>query len=158
MKHGDRNTNFFHNFATKRKKQNTLKGLVDDNGVRHEDRGAMCDLVHKYFVELFSSEVGKPAVDSLVDVRRLVMDDMNNGLLAPFTAEEVWDALFKIGDLKAPGPNVLHAVFYKRFWDMLGDDLIKEVLQVTNTSLVTIGWNNTTIVMISRVENLHKVS
>jgi hypothetical protein len=40
---------------------------------------------------------------------------MNEGLLDTFTHDEVRRALFKIGDLKAPGPDGMHAVFCKRF-------------------------------------------
>ena len=36
---------------------------------------------------------------------------MNQILMAPFSREEVKKALFSIGDLKAPGPDGLHAVF-----------------------------------------------
>jgi hypothetical protein len=53
LKQGDRNTNYLHNFASKRKKQNTIKSLVDENGVRHEDRDAMCGLVHNYFESVY---------------------------------------------------------------------------------------------------------
>jgi hypothetical protein len=49
---------------------------------------------------------------------------MNQGLLALFSDEEVTHALFSIGNLKALGPGRLHAIFYKRFWHMLGDDLV----------------------------------
>lgn len=49
-----------------------------------------------------------------------VTADMNRDLLAQFTPEEVKKALFSIGDLKAPGSDGLHAIFYKRFWNMLG--------------------------------------
>jgi hypothetical protein len=55
---------------------------------------------------------------------------MNTGLLAPFTEEEVKK------DLKAHGPDGLHAIFYKRFWELLGDDLITEVLNAVNTIAV----------------------
>jgi hypothetical protein len=41
--------------------------------------------------------------------------DMNQILLAPFSREEVKKALFSIGDLRAPGPDGLHAIFFKRF-------------------------------------------
>lgn len=58
---------------------------------------------------------------------------MNTALIAPFTADEVRKALFDIGDLKAPGPDRLHAVFYKRFWPMLGEDLVAEVLAAINS-------------------------
>jgi hypothetical protein len=83
---------------------------------------------------------------------------MNRGLTAPFTAEEVKKSLWSIGDLKAPGPDGLHAIFYKRFWDMLGDDLIKEVLNAVNNISVPDGWNSTTIVMIPKIDNPDKVS
>jgi hypothetical protein len=83
---------------------------------------------------------------------------MNRGFTAPFTAEEVKKSLWSIGDLKAPGPDGLHAIFYKRFWDMLGDDLIKEVLNAVNNISVPDGWNSTTIVMIPKIDNPDKVS
>jgi hypothetical protein len=57
-------------------------------------------------------------------VKLKVTPEMNQGLLAPFLYDEVKHALFSIGDLKAPGPDELHAIFYKRFWHLLGDDLV----------------------------------
>ena len=65
---------------------------------------------------------------------------------------------FSIGDLKAPGLDGLHAIFYKRFWHMLGDDLVQEVLQAVNSAYVPDGWNDTTIVMIPKVDNPEKVA
>jgi hypothetical protein len=78
--------------------------------------------------------------------------------LAPFTAEEVNKALFNIGDLKAPGPDGLHAIFYKIFWDMVGDDLCKEVLYAVNNISVLEGWNSTTIVLIPKIDNPEMVT
>jgi hypothetical protein len=40
---------------------------------------------------------------------------MNNLLTREFTGEEVKSALESIGDLKAPGPDGMPAIFYKRF-------------------------------------------
>ena len=83
---------------------------------------------------------------------------MNTGLLAPFSYEEVKKALFQIGDLKAPGPDGLHAVFFKRFWNLFGDDLLAEVLEAVNHCKVPDGWNDTTIVLIPKVNNPTLVS
>lgn len=66
-------------------------------------------------------------------------------------------ALFSIGDLKAPGPDGLHAIFYKRFRSMLGDDLVAEVLNAVNSQIMPQGWNDTTIVMIPKVLSPEKV-
>ena len=70
LKHGDRNTNFFHHFGSSRKMENMVKGLVDDQGVRHEDVETMGVMVQEYFTHLFTSEVNDVDDEVLVDVRR----------------------------------------------------------------------------------------
>jgi hypothetical protein len=48
-------------------------------------------------------------------VQPRVSDVMNENLNAPYIGEDVKKAIFGIGDFKAPGPDGLHAVFYKQF-------------------------------------------
>lgn len=43
--------------ASSRKKTNAIKGLVDDQGLRHEDSTTMCSIVHNYLSNLFTLEV-----------------------------------------------------------------------------------------------------
>ena len=130
--HEDRNTSFFHNAATARKKRNQIKKLLRDDGVWVQGT-EMKNYIKGYFSKLFTSEVLQPDPVVLSLVKRKMTDEMNRALMAPYTEEEVKKALFDIGDLKAPGPDGLHAIFYKRFWSMLGEDLTKEVLQAVNT-------------------------
>jgi len=83
---------------------------------------------------------------------------MNQLIRAPFTREEVKKALFSIGDLKAPGPDGLHAVFFKRFWHLMEDDLVEEVLGAVQSASIPMGRNHTTIVMIPKIDNPDKVT
>jgi hypothetical protein len=69
LKYGDRNTNSFHRVASKRKKQNTIKCLIDANGTKHEDREGMCDVVLDYFTNLFTSEISEIEDNILDDVQ-----------------------------------------------------------------------------------------
>jgi hypothetical protein len=75
---------------------------------------------------------------------------MNDLLLAPFTGEEVWAALECIGDLKAPGPDGMPSVFYKQFWNLVGEKVRKEVLQFLNGGHMPQGWNDTMLVLIPK--------
>jgi hypothetical protein len=58
--------------------------------------------------------------------------------------------------LRALGPDGLHAIFNKWFWHMLGNDLVQEVSQAVNTSSIPVGWNDTVIVMIPKVDSPEK--
>jgi hypothetical protein len=87
-----------------------------------------------------------------------VTDAMNESLLAPFSVEDVKKAIFSIGDFKAPGPDGLHAVFYKQFWDVCGEEITTEVLQALNTGIIPDGWNDTTIVLIPKVNDPENIT
>lgn len=114
LKHGDRNTIFFNKFASSQKKKNTIKSLVDNHGVRQENKGVMCSMVKEHFSHLFTSHVAEVDMSVMSVVHRKV------ALMALFLAEEVKKVLISIGDLKVPRPDRLHAFFYKRFLSMLG--------------------------------------
>ena len=77
LKHGDRNTNFFQKFATSRKRRNTIKSLVDDQGGRHDDICAMKAVVKEYFENLFTAEVQEVDASVFADVQRKISRSMN---------------------------------------------------------------------------------
>ena len=67
-------------------------------------------------------------------------------------------ALESIGDLKAPGPDGMPALFYKHFWDTVGDQVSQEVLAVLNGGAMPENWNDTIISLIPKVPNPEKVT
>ncbi|KAJ1295804.1 hypothetical protein BS78_01G250800 [Paspalum vaginatum] len=86
---------------------------------------------HSYASERKRRNHIKKLKDDAGGVRRVTLE-MNDSLLAPFSGEEVWAALESIGDLKAPGPDGMLSIFYKRFWGLMGDKVKEEVLEVLN--------------------------
>ena len=77
---------------------------------------------------------------------------LSSGLLCGrVRREDVKKALFQIGDMKDPGPDALHTIFFKRFWHIVGEELATEVLQAINTRKIPEGWNSTNVVMIPKV-------
>ncbi|XP_073360407.1 uncharacterized protein [Aegilops tauschii subsp. strangulata] len=59
-----------------------------------------------------------------IDTR--VTPAMNELLCKEFTEKEVLAALDSIGDLKAPGPDGMPSLFYKKCWDIVGDKVLHE--------------------------------
>ena len=66
--------------------------------------------------------------------------------------------MFQIGDMKASGPDGLHAMFFKRFWHILGDELTNEVLDAIRKRKIAEGWNVTKIVLIPKIARLEMIT
>ena len=67
-----------------------------------------------YFSHLFTLEVQHTDPSILQKVQRKVSQHMNDFLMASYIVEDVRKAVFSIGDLKAQGPDGLHAIFFKK--------------------------------------------
>lgn len=106
--------------VTKKLKNSTV-GWVGGN----ED---LKPLIQDYFHDLFMSSMGTTSQELLNCVKVVVNPKMNAILMANYPREEVKKAMFQIGDMKALGPDGLHAIFFKRFWHILDEELIDEIL------------------------------
>lgn len=69
-------------------------------------------------------------VDALVVLRTIspkVTTEMNQGLMVPFSKDEIKIALFQIHHTKAPLPNGMTLGFYQKHWAIVGHDICKGV-------------------------------
>jgi hypothetical protein len=85
-------------------------------------------------------------------VHSRVTQEMNEDLSKPFSGDEVWEALQDIGDIKAPRADGILAIFYKKFWSLVGERMKREVLAVLNGADMLNGWNDTIIVLIPKTK------
>jgi hypothetical protein len=152
MKGGDRNTKFFHSAASERKKMNHIRKLHKEGGGVVEAEEAKKEVATNYFTKLFTSSPGTRVEELLAHVDSRVTPLMNEALCREYTAEEVKEALESIGDLKAPGPDGMHAIFYKQFWETVGDTVTAKVLNVLRGGEIPTEWNETTVVLIPKVK------
>jgi hypothetical protein len=153
LSHGDRNSAFFHNYAKARKKMNLIVKLKDAGGTWREGNASIKPIIQDYFSQLFTSEVDNTSQELLQKVKPRVTAEMNERLIAPFTEKEVKEALFAIGDFKAPGTDGMHAIFFKKFWPFIEDAVTKEVLVSLQTGVIPTGWNETAIILIPKVND-----
>jgi hypothetical protein len=58
--------------------------------------------------------------------------------------------LFAIGDFKAPRTDGMHAIFFKKFWPLIGGAITKEILEALQSGVIPSGWNETTIILIPK--------
>ena len=80
-----------------------------------------------YFDNLFSVSSRQQMEECLSTVLARVTIDMQEMLFGNFTADEIKEAVFQIGLTKAPSPDGTNALFYQKFWRIVGDDVVNAV-------------------------------
>ena len=64
--------------------------------------------------------------------------------------------LFQMGPTKAHGPNGINALFYEKFWHIVGNDVTATVLDFLNLGNMVPEINYTHIVLIPKVKSPEK--
>ncbi|KAL5549549.1 hypothetical protein UlMin_004780 [Ulmus minor] len=135
LKHGDRNSKFFHHKASERRKKNLVEGLKNMEGEWCTGINNISNVVTAYFDKLFSSS--SPSLldmDSVFScVKPKVSQRMNEHLSRPFTGEEIRTALTDIPPTKAPRPDGMPGLFFQKYWDISSN-----FLGVYNQTLITL--------------------
>lgn len=116
-----------------------------------EEMGEIHKLITDYYKSLFQSHAGHRYEELLQKVPSRVNVDMNETLMKEYSDEEIKKALDDMGDLKAPGPDGMPSLFYKRFWDITRKDVVREVKALLNGGEMPKGWNETAVVLIPKV-------
>ena len=135
LKEGDKNTRNFHYRANKRNKRNYIVGLEDDTGIWWEDEGRMGRLIKGYFNSLFSTSHPSNFDNIRSGIQPAISKEMNEVLTREFTADEIQHAFKQMAPTTTLGLDGMSPIFYKTFWNIVGNDVTKTVLDALNSGL-----------------------
>ncbi|KAL6141778.1 hypothetical protein ACLB2K_060065 [Fragaria x ananassa] len=157
---GDKNTKFFHRFASNRKAKNRLAGLFDETGVWKPALDGMEKVILDYFSFMFRSEHSdeRRMLEVVNLVRPRVSDQMNEELTAPYSDEEIRAALFQMYPTKSSGPDGMPPEFFQKYWETVGVDVCLAVCDFLSSGQLLRDVNYTHICLILKVANPTQVS
>jgi hypothetical protein len=114
LKEGDRNTRYFHRKARWRAKKNKIRRLKRGDGSWCANQEEMKGMASHYFSDLFSKDSSLCPDDLTNLFAPKITMEMNWDLCKQYSEEEISNALFQIGPLKALGPDGFPARFFQR--------------------------------------------
>ncbi|GJY77297.1 putative RNA-directed DNA polymerase, eukaryota, reverse transcriptase zinc-binding domain protein [Tanacetum coccineum] len=141
---GDENTSFFHGMLKKKRRQCSIKGILT-NGTWIEE------------MTRFSNS----------DTPRILIGDIPVNPISPeqreflereVSNEEIKKAVWECGGDRAPGPDGFTFMFFKSFWDVIQNDVVRFVRQFFNTNRFPKGCNSSFIALIPKIEDAKYVS
>ncbi|XP_056698562.1 uncharacterized protein [Spinacia oleracea] len=127
LRDGDKNTKYFHHKASQRRKRNRIVGLNDNNGEWRTKPEELDEIITTYFEGLFATSNPTGFEEALEGVERKVSEVMNGRLDKEPSGEEIREALFQMHPNKAPWPDGMHALFFQKFWGIVGGDIVSFV-------------------------------
>ena len=152
LREGDRNTKYFHAKTKQRRARNRITKLKNSMGVWVETEEGIEQLAVEYFEELFETSNPGDFEESIWFITETVTEDMNAVLTAQITDTEIKDAVFSINPEKAPGPDGMTSLFYQKFWNVVGKDVISMVRVFFETGELDERLNQTNICLIPKNE------
>lgn len=103
LQDGDKNTKFFHQKASNRRKRNTIQSIENERGVNVTKFEEIVEVIRNYFIHIFSHEESGNVDAVLNAVECKVTLEMNEALTKDYTAEEIVHAIKQMHPTKAPG-------------------------------------------------------
>ena len=94
---------------------NVIKKLKREGGGVVENEEEIGSFITNHYKSLLMSSARIVDDTLLQHVPNSVTEEMNESLTRVFTGSEVKEGLDSIGDIKAPGPDGMPAIFYKKF-------------------------------------------
>nr|GEU30804.1 hypothetical protein [Tanacetum cinerariifolium] len=157
LKEGDTNSAYFYKAVKSQISRSRIDVITSDDGTIYEN-----DQVADLFVSYYEQFLGIAGNSNGVNIDGLFMNVLadHHGLdqIRSVTTCEVKDAMFSMGNDKAPGPDGYTVSFFKESWDIIGDDVTKVVGEFFTNGTMLKELNHTNIALVPKVSTPSRVN
>ncbi|CAH9071538.1 unnamed protein product [Cuscuta epithymum] len=155
----DRCTKYFHSIVKKKNAKNFIAALKLEDGSLTQSMGQVATEFVTFFKGLFGTYVPSDGYDRHVIHSGATLDHTQvERLIRPITNLEIKQALFDIGNDKAPGPDGYSSAFFKSNWSLVGEDLCEAVGEFFASGNMLRQVNHTIIALIPKTNHSPTVS
>ena len=150
LKEGDKNSKFFHLFTIIRRRRNAIDTIKGNDGVWITNKAKIRNHIVSKFQSLYTFEPVSfpPDLDDLI--LPCITQSENADLCLIPSPLEIKESLFGMQNLKSPGPDGLPALFYKQYWPIVGNNVIKVVQNFFISGQMLSEVNQSLIVLIPK--------
>ncbi|XP_022003175.1 uncharacterized protein LOC110900598 [Helianthus annuus] len=153
---GDSNTTYFHNSVKYRNARAKISSVKDVHGNQFDGTGVPAALLAHYSNFLGTEDPVTGLDDDDLFVNSLSTETANH-MVRNVTREEVKQAMFSIGENKAPGPDGYTSAFFKNAWDIVGDEVTNAILDFFDNGKILKQINHTILALVPKKDTPHSV-
>ncbi|GJZ00683.1 RNA-directed DNA polymerase, eukaryota, reverse transcriptase zinc-binding domain protein [Tanacetum coccineum] len=155
---GGRNNLYFHKVIKSRNQEYRITCICDEQGKILEGRQMQEQFVN-HFKKFFEANKNIKEMDDFEGVfgKRLNEEEALS-MVREITDSEIKNAMFSIGDTKAPGPDGFTSTFFKKAWGIVGSDVCLAIKEFFQTGKLLGEMNATLISLIPKISTPNKVT
>lgn len=150
----EKNTEYFHSIATKRKSKNLIKSLKNEQGEWTIEFSELTSLAFKHFTGILQSEdnLSKRIQAQLENLQMPILTPTKaSEIINPIQPSEIKEAVFSLPKDSAPGSDGYHAsFFFQKNWSLVSANVIAMVRSIWNYGRILKEMNKTNVVLIPK--------
>ncbi|XP_011100436.1 uncharacterized protein LOC105178624 [Sesamum indicum] len=158
LKEGDR-TKFFHDMVKRNVARNSIGAVTRADGTVITSVEDIAQDFVDYYTSLLSTEAHTlPVDDGVFEWGPILTSEHTVELCRAVTPLEVKDAIFHISDNKALGPDGYSSCFFKKAWNIMGDQVCRAVLDFFRSGRMLRQLNHTIIALVPKSDHSTSVA
>ncbi|GKB34449.1 hypothetical protein Tco_0879391, partial [Tanacetum coccineum] len=154
---GDRNTKYFYKVIASKRNISRIMSVCNDKGERFKG-----NLVVDQFVQHFQRFLGNNEEGITMNTEKFFINRLSDEeaakMVIDVTDKEIKEAMFDIGEKKAPGPDGFTFAFFKHSWKIIGKEVCQAIKEFFCSGKILGEINATLITLIPRIPQPNKVS
>ena len=122
------------------------------------DQSLLEEMIKGYFKNIFSRDINNGTLPLIPNRFPSLKEEQLQLLQRPFTKVEIKKSLFDMTHFKSLINDGLHAGFFQKSWDIMGNSLCEYALNFFSFGILPKGSNDTLLALIPKVNNLESPS
>ena len=148
-------TKFFFNLEYKRGCSRTIPHLEDDNGTIQKEPTKIAEIAKSFYMNLYTkSPTDQQAQNKLLKNIPTLSDSSKDILEQDLTFEEFTRAIKESPSNKSPGIDGLPFEFYRKFWNLMGQDLFDVFNYSVQNNVLPKSCTRSVITLLPKTGNL----
>ncbi|GJX55885.1 RNA-directed DNA polymerase, eukaryota, reverse transcriptase zinc-binding domain protein [Tanacetum coccineum] len=158
MSCGDRNGKYFHKMVKSRQHSSRIMCICDERGNKYEGK-VMAEQFINHFKEFLSARRGTVPLEDFEGLFGTRLNEKEAAdMICAISDKEIKEAMFDIGENKAPGSDGYSFVFFKKAWPVVGEDVCKAVKEFFTSGKLLGEMNATLLTLVPKQKQPIKVS
>ncbi|GJQ94394.1 RNA-directed DNA polymerase, eukaryota [Tanacetum coccineum] len=148
---GDENSKYFHGIINSKRSHLSIRGILH-NGDWIDDPTRVKDEFFNHFSKQFSDPSPNRIILEHHFHNRLSVDQAAE-LERNLSNDEIKNAVWDCGTNKSPGPDGYTFEFFRKYWNIMGNDIVDAVNQFFSTGFFPPGCNSNFIALIPKIHD-----